>query len=153
MLSIRAGVAAALALVRAGCGGGDEEQTAPDLAQRTRAAEPTATATVTETVRGPRVVVRKTVTAKPKPPPPAPSPPGRVPGDGTFQVGRDIAPGIYRNDGRVMAGAPCVAFASRKPNDLQSYLRGSTSQGPAIVTVNPGEFFTTNNCQPFRKDG
>ena len=85
---------------------------------------------------------------EPKPPEPQPV---RVPGDGTFEVGRDIPPGTYRN-----AGASndlfCVAHASSKPADLGSYLRGSTWEGPAIIEVHQGEYFTTQFCKPFTLD-
>lgn len=91
--------------------------------------------------------VRPKPKPKPKPTPRAVT----VPGDGTFEVGVDIPAGTYRNPGAKGPGYFCVAYAAAKPNDLTTYLRGSTSKGPAIVTVNPGEFFTTQFCKPFTK--
>lgn len=82
---------------------------------------------------------------KPKPTPQAVT----VPGDGTFEVGVDIPAGTYRNPGAKGPGYYCVAYASSKPTDLTTWLRGSTSKGPAIVTLNRGEFFTTQFCKPF----
>lgn len=130
-------------VVLAGCGGEPASSTPAPSATVTE----TATATVTVTAT-PRAATPKRV-SKPGPP----RLPTTVPGDGTFHVGIDVAAGTYRNTGGREKGAPCVANTSRKPNDLQSFLRGSASAGPASITINKGEWFNTAYCKPFRRIG
>jgi hypothetical protein len=97
--------------------------------------------------------VGASVLVKPKPKPkPKPALATTVPGNGTFLVGKDVAAGTYRNTGPDPDdGRPCVAYTSSKPDDLQSYLRGSTSKGPGIVVLNTGEYFTTLSCTDFHR--
>jgi hypothetical protein len=99
------------------------------------------------------------VTSAPPPPPPAthsakPKPPRRVvvAGNGVFQVGRDIPPGTYRSPGSQGPGYLCVVYASRHPSDLTTYLRGSTVEGPTIISVSSGEYLNTQFCADFHKD-
>ena len=90
----------------------------------------------------------------PRSPKPKPQPqpqPVTVPGDGTFEVGRDIPPGTYRNQGSIGEGYSCVAYASSKPNDLNTYLRGSTSKGPAILAVYPVSTSTPRTATGFHE--
>ncbi len=78
--------------------------------------------------------------------------PVTVPGDGVFEVGRDIPPGTYRSPGTKGPGYSCVVYASQHPSDLATYLRGSTVEGPTIITVYDGEFLNTQFCKSFTKD-
>ncbi len=73
-------------------------------------------------------------------------------GDGTYEVGVDVRPGRYRNGGDTYDGqAPCVAYTSRKPNDLTTYVTGSTSKGPGILDVARGLFLTVQGCQEWTR--
>lgn len=97
-------------------------------------------------------VLDLTAVATPKPSKrPAPPKLARtIPGDGTFLVGTDIAAGTYRNEGpSPNDGRSCVVYASTKPSDLGTYLRGSTSKGPAFIEVREDEYVTTFSCKPF----
>ena len=77
-----------------------------------------------------------------------------IPGNGTFQVGTDVAAGTYRTEGPSPDdGRSCVGYASTNPADLGTYLRGSTSNGPAFLRLEAGEYVTTLFCQPFEIQG
>ncbi len=77
-----------------------------------------------------------------------------IPGNGTFQVGTDVAAGTYRTEGPSPdGGRPCVGYASREPADLSTYLRGSTANGPAFLRLEAGEYVTTMFCLPFEIQG
>lgn len=96
------------------------------------------------------------VAPKPEPnPKPEPEPPAVSTsfGDGTYLVGEDVQAGTYRNDGDTYGGqAPCVAYTSARPNDLAgSYISGSTTSGPGILQVNPGEYVSVQGCKTWRK--
>ena len=77
-----------------------------------------------------------------------------IPGNGTFQVGTDVAAGTYRTEGPSRdGGRSCVGYASSEPADLSTYLRGTTSNGPAFLRLEAGEYVTTMFCQPFEIQG
>ena len=77
-----------------------------------------------------------------------------IPGDGTFLVGQDVVAGTYRSVGPSRRdGTACVTYASTKPGDVNTYLRGSTSDGPVFLMLNAGEYVTTIFCQPFSIQG
>jgi hypothetical protein len=106
------------------------------------AAQPAATVTVTVAPPAPETTE-----------PPRPKPlPAKV-GDGVYLVGKDIPAGTWRNQGGRLNGAPCLAYASSKPQDLNTYLRGTTSEGPGIVMVNKGEYFNVQYCMAFTLQG
>lgn len=74
-------------------------------------------------------------------------------GDGTYEVGVDVRPGRYRNEGDTYDGqAPCVAYTSKKPNDIESFVKGSTTTGPGILDVGRGLFLTVQGCQEWRRE-
>lgn len=78
--------------------------------------------------------------------------PSVLPGDGTFEVGRDVAPGTYRSEGPADGRNYCFVTVSEEPNDMSTYLRGSSGSGPAIIRLNDGEFVTTSTCRKFVRD-
>jgi len=131
-------LAATVLVLTAGCGG---TTVASNPA-------PTATVTVTETVTE-TVTATPTPRAKPKPH----GPPRVLPGSGTFKVGTDVAAGTYRNQGSENGETPCVAYVSRKPGDLQSYVRGTTLVGPGVIEIRNGEWVTTEYCLDFKRIG
>ena len=87
-------------------------------------------------------------------PPPAPA--SNLPtefGNGSFEVGVDIAPGTYRSEGPADARALFCSFARLKTagasyTDLDELIEIQNVQGPAIVTIeaSDGGFFS-QNCQ------
>jgi hypothetical protein len=128
--------------------GGDSASQGP-VTRVTVTAEPAAGATVTVTAEPAPQPAPTPTTPPPPPASPTPKPlPHRV-GDGTYLVGKDIPAGTWRNNGSYQNGGLCVAYASSKPSDISSYLRGSTSKGAAIVMVNKGEYFNVAYCNPF----
>lgn len=75
-----------------------------------------------------------------------------IPGDGTYEVGKDVKAGTYKNAGAISGdGYVCVGYTSRKPSDLGSYIAGSTNKGPGIVTLHDGEYFTSQFCQDWKR--
>ena len=77
-----------------------------------------------------------------------------IPGDGTFLVGQDVVAGTYRSEGASSTDdRECVAYASRESGDIRTFVRGSTSTGPAFLLLNAGEYVTTMFCQPFNIQG
>lgn len=73
-----------------------------------------------------------------------------IAGDGAYEVGVDVKAGTYKNAGSTN-GAYCVAYTSRKPSDIGSYIAGSTNKGPGIVTIHDGEYFTTQFCKDWTR--
>lgn len=83
---------------------------------------------------------------------PEPDGPATSFGEGTYKVGEDVAAGLYRSGGPSPDdGRYCVVYASSKPGDLGSYLRGSTIKGPAVIELNDGEWVTAQFCETFKK--
>lgn len=88
---------------------------------------------------------------EPRKPPKPEGPPTQF-GTGTYLVGEDVAAGLYRSGGpSPKDGRYCVVYASTKPDDLNSYLRGSTIQGPAVIEINDGEWVTAQFCEVFKR--
>lgn len=74
-------------------------------------------------------------------------------GDGTYEVGVDVRPGRYRNAGDTYDGAaPCVAYTTREPNDINTFVKGSTTSGPGILTVDRGLYLTVQGCQEWTRE-
>ncbi|MFC8505805.1 hypothetical protein ACFU3J_02630 [Streptomyces sp. NPDC057411] len=84
------------------------------------------------------------------------APRGTIPGDGTFFVGKEVAPGTYRSDGPADPNVPYCSWARLKgttgnPGDL---LAADGSKGPLTVTVLPSDVaFKTEGCKPWRRAG
>lgn len=74
--------------------------------------------------------------------------PGQIPGDGTFQVGKDIQPGTYRS-----AGTTSIACTYQRMHDASGSLSslidsGVQQSGPSVVTISPSDgVFKTTGCQ------
>ena len=74
-----------------------------------------------------------------------------IPGDGVFEVGHDVKPGLYTNSGGRMEGAPCVGVASRNGDTVNGFIRASNSEGPGRIRLKKGEIFTTNYCNDWER--
>lgn len=74
-----------------------------------------------------------------------------IPGSGTFLVGTDVKPGTYRNAGTTLDGAFCVAYTSSEPNDLVNGRKFSNSQGPGVIRLEDGEYFSTEFCKDWTR--
>ena len=81
---------------------------------------------------------------------PAPTPPGGAAasvGDGTYEVGKDLAPGRYKTAGPPTDAVIKDCYWQRTKDDsgeLQSIISSGDAQGPGSVTVKAGEFFQTS---------
>lgn len=103
-------------------------------------AEPTATVIKTHKVK---VTKTRTVTHRPKAK-------GKIPGDGTFRVGKDIKPGTYRGKPGMM-GSCYWARMSDASGDMSSIIANDNIEGPTVVTINSGEYFKTNGCATWQR--
>ncbi len=95
------------------------------------------------------------------PPPPAPAPPpGNAPAavgpkttidhDGIFNVGTDIAPGVYTSAGPVGTG---VCYWKRLGDDAKQPLDNAMSKKSQIVRIEPTDkTFKTDGCQAWQKN-
>ncbi len=86
--------------------------------------------------------------AEPPPsPPPAPVPKTVIDRDGTYAVGTDIVPGIYRSAGPV-AGTAC--YWKRVSGD--QLIDNALTKKPQVVQIEPTDTaFKTDRCQPWQK--
>ena len=64
-----------------------------------------------------------------------------IPGEGTFEVGVDMQPGLYKSSG----ATNCYYAVNADANGRQIKSKNTTS-GPTTVTVNTGEYFETSRC-------
>ena len=71
-------------------------------------------------------------------------------GDGTYEVGVDVAAGRYKTPGSGGQGIWEACYWERAKNDtgdLGSIISNENLQGPGVVTLKKGEFFkTTGGC-------
>ena len=90
----------------------------------------------------------RTVTVTLTPPPP-PGQPNTTFGDGTYQVGVDIAPGTYRS-----AGGDNCYWARLRSLDTGNIISNNASPGPQVVAIQPTDAaFQTKNCGTWQKSG
>lgn len=118
----------------------------PATAQATATPTVTVTATITKT---------QTVTAAPKAPASTQPASTTIPGDGTYQVGKDIPAGTYKSSGASASGAGDCYWERAKDasGSMDSIIANNNSTGQSVVTVNAGEFFTTQGCNTWVKVG
>lgn len=67
-----------------------------------------------------------------------------IPGDGTYEVGKDMKAGTYKTAGP--DGSQCYSSVNGDANgtDIKS---NNLSAGPSTVQVSNGEFFETSGCK------
>ena len=98
--------------------------------------------------------------ADPPAPSPAPAPPNgnaaaagpktTMDHDGVFNVGSDIAPGVYTSAGPVGTG---VCYWKRLGDDAKQPLDNAMSKKPQIVKIDPTDkTFKTDGCQAWEKN-
>ena len=79
-------------------------------------------------------------------PPPAPAPKPVIDADGTFTVGKDIAPGTYRSDGP-RDGNAC--YWRRISGD--KIVDSAMTKKPQVVLIEPSDTaFRTDRCAPWQ---
>jgi hypothetical protein len=84
--------------------------------------------------------------AEPTPAPAPPAPKNTIDADGTYAVGADIAPGVYKSAGPVDGGA-CYW---KRTSGEKMVDNGLTKRAP-VVTIDPTDTsFTTNDCQTWQ---
>ena len=82
-------------------------------------------------------------------PPPPPGQPNTMFGDGTFQVGVDIAPGTYRAAG----GGSCY-WARLRSLNTSDIINNNASPGPQVVGIQPSDAaFLTHDCGTWQRQG
>jgi hypothetical protein len=85
--------------------------------------------------------------AQPAPPPePPPAPKTTIDADGTYAVGKDIAPGTYASAGPIPDGA---CYWKRVNGDAM--VDNALTKKAQVVRIEPGDTaFVTNDCQPWQ---
>lgn len=123
----------------AAAGAGVDSQATPGERETvTRTATERVTETVTEQVTP---VATETVTAPP--PPPA----ATITSPGTYVVGTDIEPGVYRHPG---SSEFCQARRMSSPNELTG---GATVEGQTFVEVLPEDWGVRFDCGGWARQG
>jgi len=87
--------------------------------------------------------------ADPPPPPPPPEPKTTIDSDGTYSVGTDIVPGIYRSAGPV-EGDACY-WKRLGGVDGSDIVDNAMTKKPQVVQIDPGDTaFRTSGCQSWQ---
>lgn len=81
--------------------------------------------------------------AEPTTPSPPPGPKTTIDADGTYKVGTDLLPGVYKSAGPIDGGA-CYWKRSSADKMLDN---GLTKRAPVVVIDPSDTSFTTNDCQ------
>lgn len=148
------GVVAAFTVgIGAGAGSADH-----DAVPATQAAPATVTAPA-ETITLPAETIVETMTAAPEtvvetvapaPPVEATNAAGTI-GEGVWRVGTDVEAGTYRTTGPDSSGlGMCYwARASDPSGEFNSLITNGILEGPGVVTIEDGEVFTSNGCNPW----
>lgn len=93
-------------------------------------------------------------TAAPAPsgaPAPAGAPKTTIDHDGTYAVGKDIAPGIYSSAGPVGTG---TCYWKRTGNPDGALIDNAMTKKPQVVQIEPTDkTFKTSGCQPWQPSG
>jgi hypothetical protein len=85
-------------------------------------------------------------------PPAPPGQPKKTFGEGLYQVGVDIAPGIYRSTGADGSNPAGCYWARLKSFNTSDYIDSGISNSPQVVQIDPTDTaFKTNSCQPWQK--
>ena len=97
-------------------------------------------------------------------PPAVADPMDPIPGNGVFQVGTDIAPGLYHTGGSGSAfgvwinnvptqSSMCSWFTYSTPDAAKDHvLQANTSIGPMYANINTSvKAFESQNCQPWTR--
>lgn len=145
------GVAALLIGIAIGSAGGgtttaDASHPAPTVT--VTATAPGKTRTIVKKVPGPTV----TVTAKAKPQPVKtlkvtvpPKPKAAIPGDGTYEVGKDVKPGTYVSS--TPDSGNCYWARLSGTDGFDDIIANNNSSGQSLVTIKSSDkFFQTNGC-------
>ncbi|SKH54975.1 putative secreted protein [Mycobacteroides abscessus subsp. massiliense] len=74
-----------------------------------------------------------------------------IPGNGTFIVGKEVAPGTYHSVPIDDIGCSWATLRDLD-NTPKSMINGNNSTGPIFAVIHPGDFaFTSFNCQPWQR--
>jgi len=87
-----------------------------------------------------------TALAEPTPPAPPPAPKTTIDADGTYKIGTDLVPGVYKSAGPIEGGA---CYWKRTSAD-KVVDNGLTKRAPVVVIDPSDTSFTTNDCQAWQ---
>jgi hypothetical protein len=85
--------------------------------------------------------------AEPTTPAPPPGPKTTIDADGTYQVGTDLLPGVYKSAGPVEGSGACYWKRSSADKMVDN---GLTKRAPVVVIDPSDTSFTTNDCQTWQ---
>jgi len=107
---------------------------------------------VTVTVPGPAVTVTVTATAAPKPAPaPVVAPAAATIEEGQWEVGVDVAAGVYKVTAAVVTGSDCYWSITQHGNSANIISNDIVQGGKPTVTLKKGQDFTTQRCGTWAK--
>lgn len=99
----------------------------------------------------PPTTARSTTTPAPTSPPTTAGPKTSFSGDGTYLVGKDIAPGTYRTAGPKQSGALGLCYWERDSDlsgNFSAVIANDNLKGPGVVTIAATDKgFKTSGCQ------
>ncbi|WP_289032731.1 hypothetical protein [uncultured Arsenicicoccus sp.] len=122
-------------------------------ASTTGAAAPTPATTVTHTVTaeaGPPVTITATAplaetSAAAPAPAPAPAAGTTIPGDGTYEVGKDIQPGTYVSD--KPSSGNCYWARLKDTDSFEGIIANNNSAGRSVVAIKKSDkYFQSTGC-------
>ena len=109
----------------------------------------TATKTITSYVTAPNSPPTSVLAAAPT----ASGPGTSIPSDGTYVIGVDIQPGVYRSAGTARDGSDCY-WKRLSSLDTSDIIDNNGSPGPQTVEIKPTDkAFVSSHCQPWTKAG
>ncbi|MFJ9198799.1 hypothetical protein [Streptomyces flaveolus] len=138
--------------------GGDTNGDGKKTADAKAAPRPTVTVTETapaaEAAPAPTVTetVPETVTAEPEETEEA-GPATSFSGDGEYLVGEDIKAGTYKTAGPEDEWGCYWERAKDASGEFGSIIANNNLEGTGRVTLNKGEYFKTNRCQEWKREG
>jgi hypothetical protein len=71
-------------------------------------------------------------------------------GNGVFEVGEDVQPGLYSTEGSDDPDLPCTYRVS-EDEDGDEIIISEVSDGPGTVTLEDGQYFTSEYCQTWER--
>jgi hypothetical protein len=81
---------------------------------------------------------------------PSATPANTIPGNGTFRVGVDVAPGTYKSSGGTSSTGSCYWYRHATVGGSNDIIDSNESTGPQYVQIAPTDgTFETAFCQPW----
>jgi hypothetical protein len=128
------------------------------LRPQTQALPTPSTTTATYAPARPYLLASVVVTPEPTPTPEPPTGPVTTFGGGSYLVGPEVVPGVYRSEGVEINAlgadaSACSFFAKKSDGSYDTRTYGVTPKGPSRTTLYAGQTFTSSGCMEWKKVG